>query len=147
MGICSGFRSCLRSNWLTLATFTGVLMGAILGIALRVSSESKWSARDAMYLSFIGDLFLQALKSIIIPLIVPSLIIAIGTLDLSLSGKIGGRAVCYYMCTTLVSLKTKKNEIKATKLLPPRQIKSTVRLCRRIKNRRRQIQTFDQNNN
>ena len=33
------------------------------------------------------------------------------------------------------------------KLLPPRQIKSTVRLCQRRKNRRRQIQTFDQNNN
>ena len=32
-------------------------------------------------------------------------------------------------------------------VLPPRQIKSTVRLCRRIKNRRRQIQTFDLNNN
>ena len=32
-------------------------------------------------------------------------------------------------------------------ILPPRQIKSTVRLCQRIKNRRRQIQTFDQNNN
>ena len=32
-------------------------------------------------------------------------------------------------------------------ILPPRQIKSTVWLCGRIKNRRRQIQTFDQNNN
>ena len=32
-------------------------------------------------------------------------------------------------------------------VLPPRQIKSTVRLCQRIKNRRRQIQTFDQSNN
>ena len=32
-------------------------------------------------------------------------------------------------------------------LLPPRQIKSTVRLCQQIKNRRRQTQTFDQNNN
>ena len=32
-------------------------------------------------------------------------------------------------------------------ILIPRQIKSTVRLCQRIKNRRRQIQTFDPNNN
>ena len=32
-------------------------------------------------------------------------------------------------------------------VLPPRQIKSTVWLCGRIKNRRRQIQTFDQINN
>ena len=34
-----------------------------------------------------------------------------------------------------------------TIILPPWQIKSTVRLCQRIKNRRRQIQTFDLNNN
>ena len=34
------------------------------------------------------------------------------------------------------------------KILPHRQIKSTVRLfCRRIKNRRRQIQTFNLNDN
>ena len=32
-------------------------------------------------------------------------------------------------------------------ILPPRQVKSTVRLCQRIKNRRRQIQTFDLNKN
>ena len=32
-------------------------------------------------------------------------------------------------------------------VLPPRQIKSTVWLCGRIKNRRRQKQKFDQNNN
>ena len=31
-------------------------------------------------------------------------------------------------------------------VLPPRQIKSTVRLCQRIKSRIRKIQTFDQNN-
>ena len=35
----------------------------------------------------------------------------------------------------------------ANHILPPRQIKSTVRLCRRVKNRRRQIQTFDLHNN
>ena len=34
------------------------------------------------------------------------------------------------------------NFVLVKTLLPPRQIKSTVRLCRRIKNRRRQIQTF-----
>ena len=37
--------------------------------------------------------------------------------------------------------------VQAFVLLPPRQIKSTVRLYRRIKNRRRQIQTFDLHNN
>ena len=98
-----GTVSCLKTNALTLATFAGVLVGVVLGVILRSARDEEWSKRDAMYVSFVGDLFLSALKSIIIPLVIPSLIIAIGTLDISLSGKIGGRAVGYYMSTTFVS--------------------------------------------
>jgi Na+/H+-dicarboxylate symporter len=57
-----------------------------------------------MYVSYIGDLFLRMLKSLILPLIVASLISAIGSLDLSLSGRIGGRAVTYYMTTTVCAV-------------------------------------------
>ena len=96
---CTSF---LRSNALTIATFFGVIAGVVLGVILRGSKETEWSKRDAMYVSFVGNLFLSALKSIIIPMVIPALIIAIGTLDISLSGKIGGRAVAYYMSTTLV---------------------------------------------
>ena len=94
--------SFLRKNALTIATFSGVIVGVILGVILRASKKEEWSKRDAMYVSFIGKLFLSALKSIIIPLVIPSLMIAIGSLDISLSGKIGGSAVAYYMSTTLV---------------------------------------------
>ena len=76
----------LKSNALTLATLAGVLIGILLGIGLR-SREEEWSKREVMYVKFIGTLFLQMLKAIIIPLIVPSLIVAVGSLDLSLSGK------------------------------------------------------------
>ena len=94
--------SFLRNNALTISTFSGVIAGVILGVILRASKNEAWSKRDAMYVSFVGKLFLSALKSIIIPLVIPSLIIAIGQLDIGLSGKIGGRAVEYYMSTTLV---------------------------------------------
>ena len=97
-----GTQSFIRQNLLTIATFGGVIAGVVLGVILRTSKEEEWSKREAMYVSFVGKLFLSALKSIIIPLVIPSLIIAIGTLDISLSGKIGGRAIAYYMSTTLV---------------------------------------------
>ena len=42
-----------------------------------------------MYVSYVGKLFLQMLKALILPLIVPSLIAAVGSLDMSLSGKVG----------------------------------------------------------
>lgn len=54
-----------------------------------------------MYINYAGDLFLRMLKSLILPLIMSSLISAIGSLDLSLSGKIGARAISYYMVTTI----------------------------------------------
>jgi Na+/H+-dicarboxylate symporter len=44
------------------------------------------------------------LKCLIIPLIVPSLIASIGQLDLRVSGKIGSRAVLYYMTTTFLAV-------------------------------------------
>jgi Na+/H+-dicarboxylate symporter len=44
-----------------------------------------------MYLKFPGTLFLRMLKGMILPLIVPALIQATGSLDLSLSAKIGFR--------------------------------------------------------
>ncbi|XP_068965176.1 excitatory amino acid transporter 1-like isoform X2 [Bombus flavifrons] len=54
-----------------------------------------------MYINYLGDLFLRMLKSLILPLIISSLVSAIGSLDLSLSGKIGMRAIVYYMVTTV----------------------------------------------
>ena len=41
-----------------------------------------------MYVSYVGKLFLRMLKALILPLIVPSLIAAVGSLDMSLSGKV-----------------------------------------------------------
>ena len=97
-------KSCLKTNALTLLTLLGVFSGIVLGLILRTSSEEPWSERDAMYVAFVGDLFLRMLKALIIPLIVSSLISAVGNLDLSLSGKIGARAVAYYLLTTAMAV-------------------------------------------
>ncbi len=57
-----------------------------------------------MYLSFPGTLFLNMLKAVVIPLVVPSLITSIGSLDLRLSGKVGARAIVYYAVTTVMAV-------------------------------------------
>lgn len=57
-----------------------------------------------MYVNFIGDIFLRILKSLILPLIVTSLISSVGSLDISLSKRIGTRAVVYYMMTTVMAV-------------------------------------------
>jgi len=87
---------------LTVLTVIGVAIGIGLGLGLR-ETKDKWSPRDVVYLKFVGDLFLRTLSALILPLIVSSLIDAVGSLDLTLSKKIGIRALLYYLGTTAIA--------------------------------------------
>ncbi|KAF7989705.1 hypothetical protein HCN44_008379 [Aphidius gifuensis] len=91
----------LKNNALTFMTVLGVFTGIVVGLTLRHSRAERWNEREIMYINYLGELFLRMLKSLILPLIIASLISAIGSLDLSLSGKIGARAIVYYMTTTV----------------------------------------------
>ncbi len=93
----------MRKNALTFATILGVVMGILLGVALK-SRVAPYSKREAMYVGFPGELFLRALKGVIIPLIVSSIICAIGGMDMRLSGRIGGLAICYYLSTSFLAI-------------------------------------------
>nr|CAH7742131.1 unnamed protein product [Callosobruchus chinensis] len=75
--------ACLKANTLTIATVTGVVIGAIVGIVLRNTRDS-WPEREIMYIA--------------------SLVSAIASLDLSLSGKIAARAIAYYLTTTFAAV-------------------------------------------
>ena len=96
-------KGCVKSNALTIGTMGGVVGGVIFGLILR-QCKDDWTEREVMYVSYIGELFLRMLKALILPLIVPSLITAVGSLDLSLSGKVGMRAVTYYLVTTIIAV-------------------------------------------
>lgn len=92
----------LYQNLLTILMFLSVIAGIGLGLGLR--KLDIWNQRNVMYISFPGELFLRMLRCLILPLIVSSLISAVGSLDTKLSGKIGVRAVVYYLATTLLAI-------------------------------------------
>lgn len=96
------FVSCLRGNALTLLTLLAVIFGIGLGFGLR--SARSWTPREVMYLNYPGEIFLRMLRCLILPLIVSSLVSALGGLDTKLSGKIGLRAVVYYLSTTVLAI-------------------------------------------
>lgn len=98
-----GIRGFIQRNLLTMLTVAGVLAGTALGCTLR-ATQDKWTEREVMYLQFPGDLFLRMLKCLIVPLLVASIVSAIGSLDLSMSGRIGIRAILYYMTTTICAV-------------------------------------------
>lgn len=94
----------LRDNLLTILTVTGVVLGVVLGLVVRAVSTEGWTEREVSYIYFPGDIFLRMLKCLILPLILSTLVSAVGSLDLKLSGKIGSRAVGYYLVTTVMAV-------------------------------------------
>lgn len=96
--------SLLKENVLPVCTCLGVLAAIIIGIIVRASTDHRWTDRQLMYLEFPGELFLRALKCLTIPLVVSSLVSALGSLDAKISGKIGKRALIYYAATTLIAI-------------------------------------------
>lgn len=98
----------VREHLLTILTIGAVIAGVVIGVILRAvfleGDADRFSPRIVMYVNFVGDIFLRILKSLILPLIVSSLVSAVGSLDISLSKKIGIRAILYYMLTTVMAV-------------------------------------------
>lgn len=96
--------SCMRLNLLTILTLIGVVLGSVLGIVLRSSRDEAWTQREVSYIQFVGDIFLRILKGLVLPLVVSTLIAAIGSLDLSVSGKMARVGGVYYVITTTLAI-------------------------------------------
>lgn len=94
-------KSFLRRNAFVLFTVGAVVFGIILGFGLR---SYKMSYREVKYFSFPGELLMRMLQMLVLPLLVSSLITGMAALDSHASGKMGMRAVMYYMTTTFIAV-------------------------------------------
>ncbi|KAM9137524.1 excitatory amino acid transporter 1 isoform 4-T4 [Pangshura tecta] len=91
----------LVRNAFVLLTVTAVIVGTILGFSLR---PYKMSYREVKYFSFPGELLMRMLQMLVLPLIVSSLVTGTAALDSKASGKMGMRAIVYYMSTTIIAV-------------------------------------------
>ncbi|XP_061629140.1 excitatory amino acid transporter 2b isoform X2 [Phyllopteryx taeniolatus] len=98
---CAGVCSKLFKNLLLTLTILGVILGAVSGMLLRVASPIHPDI--IMVIAFPGDILMRMLKMLILPLIISSLITGLAGLDAKSSGRLGTRAMVYYMTTTIIA--------------------------------------------
>eukprot|EP00064_Thunnus_orientalis_P016672 superscaffoldBa00003356_g16741 len=91
----------LKKNAFVLFTVGAVVVGIVLGFALR---PYKMTYREVKYFSFPGELLMRMLQMLVLPLLISSLITGMAALDSKASGKMGMRAVIYYMTTTFIAV-------------------------------------------
>ncbi|XP_014855664.1 PREDICTED: excitatory amino acid transporter 2-like [Poecilia mexicana] len=88
-------------NLLLGLTVLGVVMGAVFGMLLRYMMVKDTAALTMV--SFPGEILMRMLKMLILPLIISSLITGLAGLDARSSGRMGSRAMVYYMSTTVIA--------------------------------------------
>ncbi|XP_056137409.1 excitatory amino acid transporter 2b [Lampris incognitus] len=98
---CAQICSKLFKNLLLTLTVLGVILGAVAGMLLRVASPIHPDI--VMVIAFPGDILMRMLKMLILPLIISSLITGLAGLDAKSSGRLGTRAMVYYMSTTIIA--------------------------------------------
>lgn len=91
----------IRRNPLLVFTIAGVVLGVAVGVIVHPFDPSN----DAIELiSFPGEIFLNMLKVLILPLIVFSLLTGLGSVDLKTSGWLGAWTCLYYLSTTFLAV-------------------------------------------
>ncbi|VDN11867.1 unnamed protein product [Dibothriocephalus latus] len=91
-----------HENIQLIMTISSVVLGLLLGFIIK-TAHPDISPRTVNLVAFPGELLMNMLKLLIIPLITSSLISGLANLDVKSSGKIGTYALLYYATTTLLA--------------------------------------------
>uniref|UniRef100_S4RZS9 Amino acid transporter n=1 Tax=Petromyzon marinus TaxID=7757 RepID=S4RZS9_PETMA len=78
-----------------------VIMGVLLGVVFRRAGQLQ--PNTILIISFPGEILMRMLKMLILPLIISSLITGLSGLDAQSSGRMGCRALVYYMATSVTA--------------------------------------------
>uniref|UniRef100_A0A0N4ZAX4 Amino acid transporter n=1 Tax=Parastrongyloides trichosuri TaxID=131310 RepID=A0A0N4ZAX4_PARTI len=93
----------VKTNLLLVLTICSVIIGLCLGFILRQFTLPK---EAIILINFPGEIFMQVLKLMILPLIFSSLISALAQMNAKDSGQMGLITVLYYLTTTALATVT-----------------------------------------
>lgn len=82
----------------------GLILGAVVGIIMAFSASPETVGSFVAYTKFFGDLFVNLLKMIVVPVIFFSLIAGAASITPAQLGRVGVKTVLYYMITSVISI-------------------------------------------
>ena len=87
--------------WIFIGLVAGIVVGAILWGAMGSDSANEFATS---YIKPFGDIFVNLLKFIVVPIVLLSIIDGVISLgDIKKVGKIGGKTVIYFLATTAIA--------------------------------------------
>ena len=101
MGIGANLVKFLKDNWLSLSLLLAIIIGACFGMILK--NLGQWNNRGIMYVGFLGEIFMNLLKGVSVPLTMSCIIIAFGTLDTKLAKSFGMQVFLFIVLTKILS--------------------------------------------
>uniref|UniRef100_UPI0037E8AC90 excitatory amino acid transporter 3-like n=1 Tax=Semicossyphus pulcher TaxID=241346 RepID=UPI0037E8AC90 len=106
-GCCGWMKTCcdcIQEHAFLIANLSAVVMGISLGIVVKLCFTL--SEYDKLYIRFPGEIMLNMLQSVTVPLIVTSVVTGVSGLGIKASRKIALRATAYFVSTTLLAVTT-----------------------------------------
>lgn len=97
----------IRNNLLLVLLIIGAAVGLLIGVLVnppvnRISDPEK-KATTVMLMAFPGELLMNMLRMLVLPLVIASLITAVSGLNPAEAGKIGRRTLLYYVSTMVLA--------------------------------------------
>jgi len=94
-----------KSNKLTLYIVVAMLLGAILGYIINKNYDAVYIEKFSKNIKLLTTIFLRLVQMIIAPLVFTTLVVGIAKLgDLKTVGRVGGKAMLWFITASLVSL-------------------------------------------
>ena len=106
-GCRKSFGAGIRNNLLLVLLVTGAVVGLVIGVLVnppvnRITDPEK-KATTVMLMAFPGELLMNMLRMLVLPLVMASLITAVSGLNPAEAGKIGRRTLIYYLSTMVLA--------------------------------------------
>lgn len=95
----------MKKNRLTLYILIAMLLGLAVGYVVHTQSSPEFMKSFARYINLLGKMFILLVKMIIAPLVFSTMVVGIAKLgDLKMVGRVGGKALLWFVTASLISL-------------------------------------------